>query len=80
MTSKETVQKLTMYATVKDRLANPEDVIDKQLSFTKLGRLYVRLRRELEGAGVPEEVLNKTGSELSNIIYDAITHFHIYTN
>jgi len=68
----EQLQKLTLYATVKERLANPEDVIDKGLSFTKLGRLYVKLRKELTAVGLSEEVLNMPGSELTHRITEAL--------
>lgn len=75
-TSQETLQKLALYATVKSRLANPEDVIDRNLSFTKLGRLYVKLRKELIAGGIPEKTLNTSGDRLSEIICDTLQAQH----
>lgn len=79
-TSQETVQKLALYATVKQRLADPMGVIDMGLNLYRLRKLYRKLREELEEAGVDKRVLDTGGEDLTMLIFETLDrHLRAHT-
>ena len=75
MTAESTIRKLILYAETKRRLKEPEDVAMRDESVLALSSTSRRLRKELTNEGVSPKLLNLSGDEIAEVIYDTI---HIY--
>lgn len=76
MDSYNIIKKLISYAETKRRLKEPEDVAIRGQSVLTLSATSRRLRRELANEGVSPELLNLSGDEIAETVYNSI-HKHI---
>jgi len=75
MDSYNIVKKLILYAETKRRLKDPEDVALRGEDVLALSSTNRRLRRELINEGVSPELLNLSGDEIAETVYDTIHRF-----
>jgi len=75
MDSYNIIKKLILYAETMRRLKDPEDVAMRGESVLMLAATSRRLRRELTNEGVSSELLNLSGDEIMETVYDSIHEY-----
>jgi len=75
MDSYNIIRKVILYAETKRRLRDPEDVAMRGESVSKLSSTSRRLHRELVNEGVSPELLNLSGDEIAEVVYDTVHRY-----